>query len=549
MRVAITLASAFGLAAPAVSLAQSVQGDCELDSYRERIERTLASLESWETATWTQFDSEGRQFSLSDVSLSGTIDGCVVLEGPIPALGDAYSWLYDVPDVSLPQEHLLPHERTEPYPLPLSPGDGNTHPRYYATGAFLASDGAGITFVWPDPADWNGHLFIVQHGSGVYTPMAPLFATGEPVTPFPPYSGGTLFADVMAAAGFAVATLRKDAIRPPGGVSRVTIQNGRQLTTSFAAHVALPLALTEFAQQYVAEKLGRAPHKTFYYGHSGGGITGRLINQALHANLGYDGTPIIDGILNDDAGNGLYLPIAFVDGEDTLFEPPQARDAFVPQIDITRQLYNPLSYRVAKRLNATLLLEKGLGDRHRHYEIAGSSHFDAGMMRNFSQGTEGFTDTDVIDLSGIFAGVIGRLHDWVVDGATPPASRADGSALNPPEVSCPLGTYFSPADRGGGLTRLAAFDGTGLEPEVDSTTGYLDMNGNGVRDRRETVEQAWRRLGLLGSEQPMSAERYSACLDGAARELIEEGFLVAGSNDWYASGARGHLMASGALLR
>ena len=53
----------------------------------------------------------------------------------------------------------------------------------------------------------------------------------------------------------------------------------------------------------------------------------------------------MDGFLDDDAGNGLYLPIAFPDGhgEDVLLREEADRERFVPQIDVTRVLYNPAS--------------------------------------------------------------------------------------------------------------------------------------------------------------------------------------------------------------
>ena len=39
----------------------------------------------------------------------------------------------------------------------------------------------------------------------------------------------------------------------------------------------------------------------------------------------------------------------------------------------------------------------------------------------------------------------------------------------------------------------------GLEP-LDWRGALVDMNENGVRDERESVEAAWRRLGLLGAD-------------------------------------------------
>ena len=116
------------------------------------------------------------------------------------------------------------------------------------------------------------------------------------------------------------------------------------------------------AQREVTRRLGRAPVKTYYYGHSGGGITGRLINYS-GANVAGNGKPIVDGLILDDAGNGVYLPVASHDGVDVALSSAADRRHFVPQIDLARQLYNPVSYLPAKRLNDTILAMKGFGIR------------------------------------------------------------------------------------------------------------------------------------------------------------------------------------------
>ena len=151
-------------------------GDCVLASYRERVDATLASMvvEREERSATTDF--RGRPFDWVDVYFSGTLDGCVTKGGPLQSMTrEPYSWLYDAPDVALPQEHLLIVDRTQPYPLPLRPGDGNTSPRYYARGTFEAAHGAGMVLLLPAPGTpWNGKLYLTQHGSGSYRPLEPL---------------------------------------------------------------------------------------------------------------------------------------------------------------------------------------------------------------------------------------------------------------------------------------------------------------------------------------------------------------------------------------
>ena len=59
------------------------------------------------------------------------------------------------------------------------------------------------------------------------------------------------------------------------------------------------------------------------------------------------------------------------------------------------------------------------------------------------------------------------------------------------------------------------------------------MNRNGVWDERETPEQAWRRLGLLGANETLTRERYASCVQNAARALVSEGFLSEANAAWY----------------
>ena len=100
------------------------------------------------------------------------------------------------------------------------------------------------------------------------------------------------------------------------------------------------------------------------------------------ANRGDDGKQLFDAFLLDDAGGGMWLPKLVVDGKDTLFTTDEGRKAFAKQIDVSHMLYvgETGDYIPNKRLNATMLRDKGLGGEHRMYEIVGVSHFDAGQV-------------------------------------------------------------------------------------------------------------------------------------------------------------------------
>jgi hypothetical protein len=260
-------------------------------------------------------------------------------------------------------------------------------------------------------------------------------------------------------------------------------------------------------------------------------------------NVAADGTPIIDGLLLSDPGNGLYLPLAFENGRDTLFEDPAVRDAFVPQMEITHTLYRPLSYLAAKRATSQILRDKGLGDRFRAYEVLGLSHFDAGMA-----GVPG--SADAIDLGPMVSALMRRLDEWVTRGWEPTPSKEALPGSDPPiahpEVACPLGALFAPG--GGPRSQFAAFDGASAEP-ADAVTGeHIDMNANGVADQRETVTEAWRRLGLIAPGATVRPLVHRLCVARAALRMFRQGLLPARAVAWYVANADDDLRRSGARL-
>jgi hypothetical protein len=101
-----------------------------------------------------------------------------------------------------------------------------------------------------------------------------------------------------------------------------------------------------------------------------------------------------------------------------------------------------------------------------------------------------------------------------------------------------LGIYFAyppqlePGRRGGQETAFAVFDGTNSEP-LDGRGVYVDMNGNGVRDKRESLTQAWHRLGLLKPGQPMTLAAYQNCVKNVGAKLVKQGLLPARVGEYY----------------
>jgi hypothetical protein len=129
---------------------------------------------------------------------------------------------------------------------------------------------------------------------------------------------------------------------------------------------------------------------------------------------------LFDGFLIDDAGGGLWLPVLKVDDKDTLFV-GEDKLRFVPQIDLTHQLYagDSNDFLLKKRANAKILKDKGLGDKHRMYEIKGVSHFDAGQTQLADLVPQ------TLDLGALMASFLDLLDRWVETGEAPPATRSD----------------------------------------------------------------------------------------------------------------------------
>lgn len=102
------------------------------------------------------------------------------------------------------------------------------------------------------------------------------------------------------------------------------------------------------------------------------------------------------------------------------------------------------------------------------------------------------------------------------------------AAIAMPEVACPVGVYFQyPRSRGAsgiGLTGFASFDAQLLEP-LDGRGVFVDMNRNSFQDYRESMAEAWRRMGLLAKEQNLDREQYVNCVKRSVDALVEDRLL------------------------
>ena len=472
----------------------------------------------------TVFNIKGQKFRRLEIRLTGTVEGWASKRGLFT----------DGPDFVFTQLGLA-------------------GPRGHGVGRYEASTGHGMTIIYPeDPRHWNGKLYITAHGAGSYDVVGTLVPR-DPKATFNPLQNFNRYVTLMIDKGYAVAhTMRSTDVTR--GDASVTLEDGTTLKSNLSAHAGLLTTWTMLAQSLISKRIGTKPKRTYFYGFSAGGFLGRLINYLPGANIDAAGKPIFDGFLIDDAGRGLWLPKLVVDNKDVLFTTDQDRKRFAKQIDVTHLLYagETEDFLQNKRENARLLLEKGLGAEHRMYEIRGVSHFDAGHVSRSD------LIFQTLDLSGLFDALIDRLDSWVEKNVPPPPTKSDlgelggrnsdGGIKNPavalPEVACPLGVYYvfpvyyvpprgvDAGRRGGQETAFAVFDGTNMEP-LDSRGVFVDMNGDGVRDKRETVNQAWQRLGLLKPGHKLNQAVYSACVNAAASKLVKEGLLATKVREFY----------------
>lgn len=472
----------------------------------------------------TVFNVKGHKFRRVEIRLSGAVEGWASREK-----GSRSIYFTDGPEFVMTQSGL-------------------TGPRSRGVGRYDAAKGHGMTVLYPEDArNWNGKLYMSAHGAGSYGAVGTLIPR-DPNRKFPPLTGINRYVGLMIDKGYAVAHTMRSSDRTRGDVS-VSLEDGTTLDNyNLSSHAGLITSWGQLARTMLTKRLGSPPQRIYFYGHSAGGFLGRQINYQSGANADVEGKPFFDGFIIDDAGGGLWLPKLTVNNQDVLFASQEDRARFVKQIDVTRVLYagDTGDYLQNKRENARLLKEKGLGTKHRLYEIRGVSHFDAGQVSRPDHVYQN------LDLGGIFDALIDRMDAWVEKDIAPTATKSDIAALNEtnrsikaenaavalPEIACPLGVYYvyppelNPGRRGGQETAFANFDGTNLEP-LDSRGVLVDMNGNGVRDTRETVAQAWRRLGLLKSGQKMTVATYQTCVKEAASALVTQGLLPATVGEHY----------------
>lgn len=519
----------------------------------------------------TDFTFQGRKFRRMDMGISGTIDGYLPKEG-------RYRFYFGSnPEFTFPQA-------------------GNTNELFYGIGKYDAEKGSAVIFIYPlDRSAWNGKMFVTAHGAGASFKTGSLKAWNKNLNPADPLADINKYDRLMLEKGFALAKTKRSTLMN-GGDTVVTLEDGTIFVDrNLTEQPRLIMGFAKVGWNVLEKRLGSKPTRTYWYGHSGGARPGRIVNFQPGLNVNTDGKHIIDGIIIDDSAAGAWQPVVMEIGKDILFTDQEKlpwfvrenldlkvdpktysgakhQDWFVPEIEIAHQLYvnevpdNPPSWAstnflAGKRLNARHLRDKGLWGKHRTYEIAGISHSGG---ENLPEGKRG--DVQIIDVSRLMDGLIDMLDAWVEKGIDPPPTKSDwvelgdvnkdgiieNGAVMMPEVACPTGVYhlFPPSagPAGQGTTGFAAFDGNGLEPfdgrgpektgEDNWFYNYVDMNRNNYRDFRETMTQAWRRLGLIKHNETFSRDKYVACVQKSVDTLVAEKFILPRTARFYVEQAK-----------
>ena len=457
-----------------------------------------------------------------DMGITGTLSGWIVKDGP------RQNHFTSGPDFTFTQLGN-PH-----------------HPRFHGILRYEAAKGTSLTLTYPE-SGWNGKLYVLVHGSGgsyLRGSMRPWDQYFDSEKPF----DANKYEKAMLAKGYAIARTRRNAARTTPGDYSAILDDGTVWSDQNVNMVPeLILDEVRMVGNLLKERLGREPTRNYWYGHSAGAYSGLALNYLIQSNPDInkdaDGRETISGFILDDPGGGMFLPILVKNGQEILYRTAESKRQFVKSFSIAHQAYPNLYsnfvpgemdlynipegvspvYLNNKRKTAKLMQDKGI-DNFRMYEVRGVSHSGGENLENGRNG-----DVQILDLSRLMDGVIDLLDNWVEKGIEPPATKSDdpsagasAPAIGLPETACPLGMYYPfPPSRGVGSTGFADYDGRSLEP-LNGQGLFVDMNENGSRDKRETVTEAWRRVGLLKAGETFSRAKYVACVQSTAARLRKE---------------------------
>jgi hypothetical protein len=447
-----------------------------------------------------------------EMGIDGTVDGYLT------KTGDYRGYFTNSPELVFPQT-------------------ADAGPVYFGIASYGRDKGASMAVLFPaDAAAWNGKIWVTVPGAsaGPLKSWNPSASTGpRAVSAYDRQMLSRGYAIVKTRRATNATALARNEKADPTGIITV-LEDGS--TADYAAFNDTANYIKDFtliAENLLQHRLGRARARTYFYGHSAGARIGRGMNYTPGLNRRGDGTPFFDGFLVDDSAAGTWLAVVMKDGKDILFTTDASKAAVVPQLEIAHQGYNNIwppkkpdwvssSYLENKRQNARIMHEKGMTPTFRLYEVRGISHAGSGPG---------------LDIAPMWGQFFAMLDAWADKGVAPPPSRSDWIVLGDanhdgvnehpalafPQIACPLGVYYTTAVTATTIA-FAPFTGHGLEP-LNTEKIFVDMNRNGVWDFRETTQQAWTRLGLLKPGEPLTREKYVACVTTAAEALQHDGFF------------------------
>lgn len=314
-----------------------------------RMRETVVTDDTWPEVAEMLNLRQGKRYSRVEIGLTGTLAGYSVRSGPRPV------HFTSAPEFVFVQSG----NQTEPEPGILR---------------YDMYKGASMSLMYPEDGSWNGKLFLTLPGSDSFR-YGSIVQWDKNYDPEDPMGDVSRYHKLILSKGYALAmTRRNHANRKAGdGDYSVRLLDGTVLLDKNPVdNPELIIGYAQVAQELLATKLGNKPTRTYWYGHSGGARKGKLVNYNNYltsANIGPDGQPIIDGILVDDSGAGLWLPQVFRDGEDMLFKAEQDREPFVPMLEVAHKLYmndrnDPVpdwvstSFHINKYRNAQLLRDR-----------------------------------------------------------------------------------------------------------------------------------------------------------------------------------------------
>ena len=468
----------------------------------------------------------GKPFVRVDIGLDGTAEGYVT------RAGEYRGYMTNSPELAFAQTS--------------DPGEP-----VLAFADYRRAQGAAMSLFFPqDPAAWNGRVWVMAHGAGPGTDRSWDAELGSNAS-----RGAGAYPEELLARGFAVAVTRRaanavalgrNANPAPTGVQAVLEDGTKVDYVAFNDSASYIKDFTNVADKFLERRLKRLPTRRYFYGHSAGARIGRGMNYTAGLNRRADGKPFFDGFFVDDSAAGTWLPVVMKNGKDVLFTTDAERTAMVPQFEVAHQGYNNIwptkrpewvseSYLENKRRNAKIMQDKGVDAKFRIYEVRGISHAGSGPGLN---------------IAPMWGQFFAMFDAWVDKGVAPPPSRSDiadigdvdrdGRIENPaigfPQLACPMGVYYTTTTTATSIA-FAPYTGSGLEP-LNEEKIFVDMNRNGVWDRRESLQQAWLRLGMLKPGETVTREKYVACVQQSAEALRRDGFFSEKTASEYIDAAR-----------